>query len=217
MSQTISDRHMPTVFDRNLLPEFDSVKDDNEEILWIDKPNFVPYVLNGFGLAGGALVFFAIYYFGYINVKTDDGSMEHFNWVFAGLPIILFLWEFFRKILSYSNTRYAYTNKRVMMRTGFIGTDFKSIDYDKISDIEVTVNVVERLFNVGTIRFFSGRTEVKDDVTTNLYDRWEAIPLPYAVFKKVKQVSVDIKTDYTYPNALRPATNPGYNTQYDRP
>jgi len=105
----------------------------------------------------------------------------------------------------------------VMVRTGFIGTDFKSIDYDKISDIEVTVNFMERAFNVGSIRFFSGRTQENDGTTTKLYDKWEAIPDPYGVFKKVKQVSVDIKTDYNYPNALRPETNPGYNTKYNRP
>jgi hypothetical protein len=103
-----------------------------------------------------------------------------------------------------------------MVRTGFIGIDFKSIDYDKISDIEVTVNVVERAFHVGTIKFFSGRTQTDDGVTTKLYDRWEAIPNVYEIFKKVKQVSVDIKTDYKYPNALRPETNLGYNTKYDR-
>lgn len=48
--------------------------------------------------------------------------------------------------------------------TGLISTDFKTIDYEKISDIEVNVNVIERLFNVGTIRSFSGRT--KTDVNS---------------------------------------------------
>ena len=32
----------------------------------------------------------------------------------------------------------------------------------------------------------------------------------------VKQTSVNIKTDFNYPNALRPDTNPGYKTKYDR-
>src|SRR6185295_16068119 len=143
------------------------------------------------------------------NVKNADGTIGNFSLLFAALPVCFFLLEFLRKLFSYSNTRYAYTNKRVMMRTGFIGTDFKSIDYDKISDIEVTVNFVERAFNVGTIKFFSGRTETNEGNTTKLYDRWEAIPNPYEVFKRVKQVSVDIKTDYNYPNALRPENNPG--------
>jgi hypothetical protein len=102
------------------------------------------------------------------------------------------------------------------MRTGFIGTDFKSIDYDKISDIEVTVNFVERAFNVGTIKFFSGRTETNDGTTKKLYDRWEAISTPYEIFKRVKQISVDIKTDFNYPNALRPEINPGYKTKYNK-
>jgi hypothetical protein len=66
-----------------------------------------------------------------------------------------------------------------MVRSGFIGTDFKIIDYDKV------------------------------------YDRWEAIPNPYDVFKQLKKTAVDIKTDFNYPNAFRPEKNPGYNTKYD--
>jgi hypothetical protein len=103
-----------------------------------------------------------------------------------------------------------------MMRTGAIGTDFKIIDYDKISDIEVALNLVERTYNVGTIRFFSGRTQTDEGITTKLYDTWEAIQNPYEVFKQIKQVIVDIKTDYHYPNALRPDINPGYNNKYNK-
>lgn len=62
--------------------------------------------------------------------------------------------------------------------------------HDKISDIEVTVNFVERAFNVGTIRFFSGRTETNDGVTSKLYDKWEAIANPYEVFKLEVKVIV---------------------------
>ena len=207
---------MSTIFDKNLLPEFDSVKDDNEEILWIEKPKFIPYIFSSLGILGGALIFVGIYLafnrLGNFKEQSGDG----FHWLFITLPIGFSLWSFLKKLFSYGNTRYAYSNRRIMIRTGFIGTDFKSIDYDKISDMEVTVNFVERAFNVGTIKFFSGRTETNDNTTTKLYDRWEAISNPYEIFKQVKQVSVDIKTDYNYPNALRPETNPGYNTRYEK-
>jgi hypothetical protein len=69
---------------------------------------------------------------------------------------------------------------------------------------------------VGTIRFFSGRTLTDEGNTTKLYDTWTAIEDPYQVFKLVKQTSLDIKTDINYPNALRPETNPGYQTKYER-
>ena len=142
--------------------------------------------------------------------------MGRWFWLFGLVAMAQGFFPWINKVLSFPNTVYAYSNKRVMMRTGFIGTDFKVIDYDKISDIEVTVNLLERMYNVGTVRFFSGRTKSDEDSTSKLYDTWTAISDPYGVFKLVKQTSVDIKTDYNYPNALRPDTNPGYKTKYEK-
>jgi hypothetical protein len=208
---------MSSTFDKNLLPEFDSVKDNDEEILWTGKPKFIPYIFSGLGAGLFTLAFGIVWMLTTINFKSDDGSSASpFFWLFGLLPLLQGLYVFLNRLLSFSNTAYGYSNKRVMMRTGFIGTDFKTIDYDKISDIEVTVNVIERMYNVGSIRFFSGRTQTDEGNTTKLYDVWSAIENPYEVFKMVKQTSVDIKTDFNYPNALRPDTNPGYKTKYDR-
>jgi hypothetical protein len=99
-----------------------------------------------------------------------------------------------------------------MMRSGFWGINFNSIDYDKISDIQVTVNPIEKIFGVGTIRFSAGKVNTKGYPLT---DDFIAIENPYDVFKKVKTTSVNIKTDWNYPNKLRPEDNPGYNTKYD--
>jgi len=205
---------MPSILDKNLSAEFDSIKDDDEEIIWTDKPKFIPYVITALGLGLGVFIFVGFYFAVANNINNESRATGVFSLWFIGLPIILFLFSFLNKIFSYSNTSYAFTNKRVMVRSGFIGTDFKIIDYDKISDIEVSVNFIERAFNVGTIRFYSGRTELNDGITNKIYDRWEAISNPYEVFKQLKKVSVDIKTDFNYPNALRPKTNPGYNTKY---
>ena len=208
---------MSSTFDKNLLLEFDSVKDNDEEVLWTGKPKFIPYIFSGLGAGLFTLAFGIVWMLTTINIKKDDGSSASpFFWLFGLLPLLQGLYVFLNRLLSFSNTAYGYSNKRVMMRTGFIGTDFKSIDYDKISDIEVTVNIIERMYNVGSIRFFSGRTQTDEGNTTKLYDVWSAIENPYEIFKMVKQTSVDIKTDFNYPNALRPETNSGYKTKYDR-
>jgi len=201
---------------KNLLPEFESVKDDNEKILWTGKPRFIPFIFTGV-LGGFVVIAFAmIWMFTSRSWNTNsDNEQAPYFWLFGLIPLIAGLFTFLNKLFSFSNTTYAYSDKRVMMRTGFIGTDFKTIDYDKISDIEVTVSIVEKMYNVGTIRFFSGRTQTDEGNTTKLYDSWSAIENPYEVFKMVKQTSVNIKTDFNYPNALRPETNPGYNTKYD--
>lgn len=201
--------------DTDLLPEFESIKDDKEQILWTGKPKFVPFIFTGI-LSGILTIGFALVWL--LTAKNWSSNVDNnsasFFWVFGLFPLVAVLYVFFKKIFSFSNTTYSYSDKRVMMRSGFIGTDFKTIDYDKISDIEVTVSVVERIYNVGTIRFFSGRTQTDEENTTKLYDSWSAIENPYEVFKMVKQTSVNIKTDFNYPNALRPEINPGYNTKY---
>lgn len=209
---------MGSQLDKKLLPEFDSIKDTDEEILWLGKPKFVPFILSGLGASLFTIAFGVIWVLVNLNIKPENSAESgwSFFWLFGLIPLGQGVWAFVNRILSFSNTAYAYSQKRVMMRTGFIGTDFKIIDYDKISDIEVTVNVFERAYHVGTVRFFSGRTETNDDITSKLYDRWEAIENPYEVFRRVKQISVDIKTDYNYPNALRPESNPGYHTKYER-
>jgi Bacterial PH domain len=206
------------MFDNNLLPEFESIKDDNEEILWIDKPKFIPFLMTGMGSLLFVLPFGIIWILTSRNAKGENGEpTPSYFWLFGLIPIVLGVWSFLQKILSYGNTSYAYSNRRVMMRTGFFGTDFKTIDYDKISDSEVTVNFIERMYNVGTIRFHAGRTESDSDGNiSKMYDTWEAIQNPYEVYKKIKQITVDIKTDYNYPNALRPDNNPGYNTKYQK-
>jgi len=201
--------------DSNLLPEFESIKDDNEEILWSGKPKFIPFIFTGIigGIFTIGIVLVWIFIAGNWSSNVDNSSSTYLL-LFGLIPLILGLFTFFKKIFSFSTTAYSYSDKRVMMRSGFIGTDFKTIDYDKISDIEVTVSLVEKMYNVGTIKFFSGRTQTDEANTTKLYDSWCAIENPYEVFKMVKQTSVNIKTDFNYPNALRPDTNPGYNTKY---
>ena len=206
---------MASTNDKILLPDFESVKDENEKILWTGKPKFIPFIFTG--ILGGifSIIFVAIWLFTTREWENTGAiNSPSYFWLFGLIPILVGLFTFLNKVFSFSNTSYSYSDKRIMMRSGFIGTDFKTIDYDKISDIEVTVNIIEKIYNVGTIKFFSGRTQTDEGNTTNLFDSWSAIENPYEVFKMVKQTSVNIKTDFNYPNALRPDTNPGYNTKY---
>lgn len=200
--------------DTNLPPQFEAVRDRDEQILWVGTPNRTAFLVRGIPFLLGGLVWGAIDYFGFIR------NMPHQMTGFAIPFFALHLFPFWGSILNmarlalvHGNTCYALSNKRLMMRSGFWGTDFKAIDYDTISDIEVTVNPVENLLGVGTIQAFSGRVSDKGG---RIYDKFIGISDPYAVFKRIKEISVDIKTDWNYPNAMRPESNPGYPTRYGR-
>ena len=47
-----------------------------------------------------------------------------------------------------------------------------------ISDIEVPVNLIERVYNVDPIRFFYGRTQTNEGNIAKHYDVWSAIKNP---------------------------------------
>ena len=189
---------------------FDVIKDDDESIIWVGSPEFIPFILKGvpflmFGILWGTFDFFF-----FLNADDKDIALNLFMLLHMA-PLWLSIGNFARLILVHPNTHYAYTNKRLLLRSGFWGIDFKSIDFDKISDIEVNVNPIEAIFSVGSILTYTGR--VNDDRTSTT-DNMIAIKLPYEVFKQIKKISVDVKTDWNYPNALRPEQNPGYKTNY---
>ena len=180
--------------DLNLPRAFEAVKDADEEILWIGKPNFAAFITRGIPFLCFGLVWGAIDYFGFI--RNMDKEMAGFAIPFFALhlfPFWLSILNMIRLFLVHGNTYYAFSNKRLMMRSGFWGTDFKVIDYDKISDLEVNVNPIENALGVGTIQAFSGRVSNKGG---RIYDKFIGIKNPYAVFKKIKEVTVDIKTDW---------------------
>jgi hypothetical protein len=195
---------------------FDSFKDSNETVYWVGKPNPVCFMMGGipfliFGIFWGGFDFFFL-----MQMMKSGKAMLGFGIPFLMLhsipcwgSLLYMVWLF----LAHNRTFYGYSNRRLMIKTGAIGTDIKTFDYDKISDLEVSVGPLESVFGVGSIRFDTGQA-----VSSNgrrIMSAFTAIPEPYEVFKKIKQISVDIKTDENYPNAMRPSENPGYNTKYE--
>ena len=200
--------------DITLPPEFNAVKDRDEEIYWLGKPNFAAFMVRGLPLLLLGLVWGSIDYFGFIrNMKGIPLGFAIPFFTLHLLPLWAGILNIIRLLLVHGNTCYAFSNKRLMLRTGFWGTDFNAVDYDVISAIDVNVNPIENMLGVGTIRAYSGRSTAKG---APIYDQFIGIENPYEIFKRIKEVSVDIKTDWNYPNALRPKNNPGYQTGYER-
>ncbi len=207
---------MPGVLSGDYAPEiFESVRDKNETLYWVGKPNAVCFMLSGIpflilGLFWGCFdLFFLV---ASMSSKSEVGwfvipflALHSFpcwgSWLYMG-----WLW------MAHTKTFYAYSNRRLMIKTGAIGTDIKTFDYPKITNLEVSVGPIEKHFGVGSIRFNTG---VMTNRGTAVVSYFRAIPQPYEVFKKIKEISVDIRTDENYPNAMRPDVNPGYKTKYN--
>jgi len=200
----------------NLPEQFRAVKDHDEHFIWIGEPEFLPFVATGipfliFGLLWGMFDF--AFLSGLSRAKNAPSLFFIIPFfTLHSFPFWLSFFNMIRLMLVHKNTFYAITNKRLMMRSGFWGIDFNAVDYDKISDIQVTVNPLENMLGVGTIKISAGKISSKGNPLT---DDFIGVKNPYEVFKKIKTVMVDVKTDWNYPNKLRPDENPGYNTKYE--
>ena len=185
--------------------ELQQVMDADETVLWTGRPHFLAFLLTGisFLLVGGIWLVFYLSSGILDEVFSTDGPSKLF-FLLHSFPIWGSVLNIFRLMLVHRNEVYAITNKRVAMQSGFWGLDYQSIDFDKIQDIQVNVGPVAKYLGVGNIYISSAGS---DGV-------FLAIHSPYNVYKKLKTVSVDVKTDWNFPNAQRPGHNPGYGTQY---
>ncbi len=88
--------------------------------------------------------------------------------------------------LCYKKTVYAITNKRVIIRTGIIGVDYKSLDMAMIGAIDVYVSFIDKILekNTGTIRF--GSTSSPMNAQNGSYYVFKHVVDPYKNCKEIK-------------------------------
>ena len=78
------------------------------------------------------------------------------------MVLTLFTLPFFY-LHGYKNLYYAYTNKRLIIRKGIIGVDYKTLDYKYITASSVNVGFLDkgRHITTGTLSFQSPTTSIK--------------------------------------------------------
>ena len=207
--------------------EVDKILNANEKVLWEGSPKFWPYFLTGFFPA----FLFGVLILGIIGKITLAGSTTSDFWQAWDFPAAIMLTIFtivglliavggpVYSLLVYKNIYYVITGKRVIIQGGIIGRSFEYIDFDKITNAEVSIGLWDRLVgkDSGSISISSASSLVirKNGEQLTVPYVMTSIDNPYEVFKFFNQVEYDVKTDIEYPNQLRPTENPGYQTDYD--
>lgn len=82
---------------------------------------------------------------------------------------------------------YAITNKRIIIRTGIIGVDYKCMDLASIGATEVYVSVIDKLLGgkTGTIRFGNVASPINGNNTIPY--AFSDIAEPYKTYKFIKE------------------------------
>lgn len=188
----------------------------DEQILWRGKPNRKAYIFSSiFSMFPFALIWllfdsvfivamFASNAFSQMPIGAVIGIIVFF--AFHLTPVWIWLGNIITASKGYKNLEYVFTNKRIIIRSGIIGIDFKNIYYSEIQSVNLKVGLIDKMLKVGDIYI---KSKNSSQVLFDISD-------PYFITQKLQEIVIDIKTDIEFPNGLRPEENPGYNTKYTK-
>ena len=196
--------------------QIEDIINKDEQILWRGKPKRKAYIFSSifamFPIAIIWLLFdsvfiiamFATDAFSQIPPAAMIGIIVFF--AFHLTPVWIWIANIITASKGYKNLEYVFTNKRIIIRSGIIGIDFKNIYYSEIQSVNLKVGLIDKMLKVGDIYI---KSKNSSQVLFDISD-------PYFITQKLQEIVIDIKTDIEFPNGLRPEENPGYKTKYTK-
>ena len=199
---------MPTARQNDTIEELIG---DGETLLLKQKPKKNAYIFNSIVKFLPIGIFWFVIDAGFICVMAITGAIPAVFWAFIVpffavhmLPVWFFIANIVKAGKAWKNLEYAFTDKRIIIRSGVIGINIANVYYADIKGVNMRVGFFDRMFKVGDIYISAeGQSQV-------LYD----LENPYFILERIQKIVLDLKTDVYFPNDLRPATNSGYRTKY---
>ena len=184
------------------LEDIKKILDNDEEVVEYFKPNKKRSVLINILFTGVIFYLFAfgIMLFGILGLTgvtkwtNEDGTRDMFTPLIITLvgliPLLMHTVSFIGLIVRYKRTLYVITNKRAVIRSGFIGVDYKSLELKNVLSLDVRVDFLDKLVkpNTGSVYFGSAVNYGynNNNGRQNIYS-FSHIDEPYEVYKKIKQ------------------------------
>lgn len=172
--------------------EISAILEDNENVVWEWKQDLKTTIISAVFAVGILFIIWWIFStlwngeVGSCEINGRPGTPEEcariLNWIASG-AYLLGLIAPIGAYLYYRVTVYVITNKRVIIKSGLIGADMRSIFFEKIKSTFVNVGILGKIFGTGTIMIDSGNITQTKNGTQIAYDKFANIDKPYEVYK----------------------------------
>lgn len=167
---------------------FDVILDKDEKLIKTFKPNKAKYMFSVIMSWTIFLLMFAV--IGVMLVLFPDEGVE-IDKIYLLIPLggfvfcMLIVWLLAE--IYYKNLFFAYSNKRVIIRSGIFGVDFKSLDMSMIGAVNVYVSLIDKILrkNTGSINFGSTASPLGAGQNAPYY-KFNHISSPYETCKEIK-------------------------------
>ena len=188
-----------------------------EAILWRGKPQKKGFIATkSLTLAPFAIIWLIIDSSLILNAFRGDSPWVLIPFMLLHLmPVWIWLGSVITAGRRWKNTMYYVTNRRIIIQGGFFAVNENSLFFKDIRNTHVRIGLLDKVFGTGDIVFDNGMIyHTRNGNRRAQLPAMEDLENPYDVYNRVQRVILDIQTDMEFPNAYRPAENPGYGTDY---
>lgn len=178
---------------------FEPILDKDETIVKVFKPNKTKMLTSI--MLSWFFGWFWVLFVSIMGLLTDyDGNYAPSEWwiilvVVISILIVCIGISLLFSFLSYKNTYYAYTNKRIIIRKGIFGVDYKSLDMSMIGAVTVNVSLLDKILtkNTGSVAFGSMASPIGGE-GAHMF-KFAHISNPYETYKEIKSVIDEFKNN----------------------
>lgn len=187
-----------------------------ESVLWSGKPKRSAYIADQVLTMLPIAVIWLIFDMSFISMGSFGANLFFLAFFALHLmPVWLWLGSALTANKRWHNTHYYVTNRRILIRGGFLAVNEESLYYKDIRSVRVSVGLIDKLFGSGDILFDTAVPVYYGRNKRQHIPKFEDLQDPHAVYERVQRIVLDMQTDMEFPNAYRPESNPGYRTEYD--
>lgn len=177
---------------------FESILDKNEQVLRVIKPNKLKLFISWFISAFWINLWIAIICIIPPIAESESGSS--IGWWYWLIPVcvivLIFIFTGIFAQIYYKNNFFAYTNSRILIRSGIIGIDYKSLDMRYVGALNVRVGFIDKVIKqeTGTITFGSMSSPMASSKAVGY--NFAHVEKPYELYKEMKQIVEEVKEKY---------------------
>jgi len=199
----------------------DNVLERSERKVWEGKINRKVMFT---GLIIGLVIVILISAFFFVKETIDytsNGKPKQIGGFTIGIIVLVVgMLIIFLNFFSNLVVEYGITNKRIIIKSGLIGTDYKSIYFEQISQVVVDVGLIGKIFGTGNLKIDTGKTETYSSGgarvggvshqsirTRTMYDTLKNIDNPYEVYNII-QPSITGRRESLYSGRADRESNP---------
>ncbi|MFA6376526.1 MAG: PH domain-containing protein [Candidatus Paceibacterota bacterium] len=89
---------------------------------------------------------------GYIDIPLSFAGIAQIG---IGIYFLLVVIAYLIILLRFSFTSFIVTNNQITIATGIINRRFKSISFDQVQDVDITIGILKYLFGLGDINIWT--------------------------------------------------------------